>query len=49
MLPAGMKGESAELYMTSMTVFRHHIDYIKSCNEVMDLILLGNLHYSGTR
>lgn len=48
LLPAGQYGEGAEDFNIKNNKFRHHIDFYKPSLDVMNLIMLGDLHYKYT-
>jgi hypothetical protein len=48
LMPAGKRGEGAENYDVENPKNRHHIIFNKASNYVIDLILLGKLHYRFT-
>ncbi|GAI65242.1 unnamed protein product [marine sediment metagenome] len=48
-MPAGKWGEGAENYNVETKTSRHHINFIKAMSDVINLILLGNLHSTFTR
>jgi hypothetical protein len=45
LLPAGKHGEGAQDYDVQKTKDRHHINFYKPSNDVMNLIMLGDLHF----
>lgn len=44
LMPAGRCGEGAENYNVDAKINRHHIDFNKAMSDVINLILMGNLH-----
>lgn len=49
LMPAGRWGEGAENYNVDTKTNRHHINFVKTMSDVINLILMGNLHSTFTR
>jgi len=49
LMPAGRWGEGADNYNVDTKTSRHHINFVKTMSDVINLILMGNLHSTFTR